>query len=505
MRPALRAPARTGAVARRYLRMLKYDNVVWGLVLGMLLQWGGEDGVAFGGVAGHLPLLFFLPLGQWSVAEGRALLDAAMPLGRVRHELVRVACGAAWASVTLVAALAVAYLLSRFDPGFPVPVDSTQLVQYPGWYPLALFAAGLAWYLAGAAVLLRAERPGRVLVLLAVLFPLAVALLPAGTPEGVMLVLREPAELAGMGTAEWLGGALLPVAAACAVVLAAVCLDLPRLRMPARTAARLRGALPRRAPRVPTRRPGPRRPPSAAVVAWRHAALLRHRMAWPLFVSLAVGWATARAALDAGPDGPGPALPGWYLTVAFFWPVLVWMDERGPVREQHDALPVGTTLRRVLHAGAGAAWLLLVLLPPAAGRLAGALAAGALASPADVPAQLWAGVPYGVLAFYLIGTVVTVLSEHPVRNGILVLPVVLVATTLVGYLSPLTAPFRDPPRQSWDAAGAMSWLALIAAAALAALALAVRRDRDGRFPTAGEVRSSFRAPSWTHLPSRSHR
>ncbi len=509
--PALRAPARTWAAARAYLGLLAHGWTILGLLLSVLYtaptdrEWLERfaDG-PFGHLRALALLMFFFPLLHWRGRGGRRVPDPAMPLGTMRHELVRLACGTAWAAATF----GIATAIHTWRVAALYPEDPRTLGGYPHWYPFSLFAAGITVYLLGSAVLLRSERPGRVILFFAVLIGLV---LPSGALARLLTAFRDADDLARLGTPEWLGGTVLSLGLACAVVYAAVRLDLPRGRAPAGAAGRigdamrrgLRRAVPSGPARPPVGRAGFRRPPSTLAVARRHLALLGRRMAWPMVLALLFAWGAARAEMEAGRTVPRFAdftrgdQYRLLALVSLCWPVFVWMDERRVLSEQDEALPVGAAKRRMLHAGAGAAWLLLAVLLLVAGQLAGAAAAGTLASPADVPPWLWPGLPCAVLTLYLFGTVGAILLEGPVVSVFVSYLVMLFGSFLWGdgALSPrrvLGAFWLDDPRE-WGYPAALFWLALCAAAATGAIALSAWADRNRRWPGLGDVRRLLRS------------
>jgi len=521
--PGLRAPARVGRVAGAYLRLLFHRGTVAVLCLGsadILANWGVGDRYTvvaselFNNVRELATLVFCLPFLQWQGEGGRSTFP--LPLDRTQHDLLRVACGTAWAAVCLAIPTAVetwrVAALLHDGPGFTG--------VYPAWYPVALFAAGITMYLLGSAVLLWFEKPGRILLLLGALLFVVPGLLPLRGSERKtvpsiawteLLVAWHAERFARLSMPEQLAGVMLPLGFACALVYAAARLDSPRGRAWAEVADRMGETLRRRFRRGPLlgspRRTAPptglRLPPSAATVARWHFELLRRRMTWPIFIALCIAWDAARIQVGAGGIIPRfPPFSGYEAMVATCWPVLVWIDERGPSREFDEALPVGRVKKRILHAAAGAAWLVLGVLILVAGRVAGAMAVGTLASPLDVPAWLWLGGPCGALILYFIGTIPTLLSHRPAMTFFLLSIVTLVASQLAGSsdpdpLSPVRAiaPFlSDGPEASrtawWSYTAAACWLVVFAAAAGCVIAVS---DPDGR-RRAGNVARFLR--SW---------
>jgi hypothetical protein len=181
--------------------------------------------------------------------------------------------------------------------------------------------------------------------------------------------------------------------------------------------------------------------------------------------------------------------------IGFLWPLLVWMDERGPGREHEEALPVSALARRLARVAAGGAALAALCALVVAGPVAGAWIAGTLPSPAALPARTWVGVPAAVLMMYLAGSLPLLLSlERPVRRMaawwavtfLLVLPWLWSVGLRDARLSPTAAlsVFTDHPAP-W--AGALLFgLALLAAAAAGAAAAGARDDRlEGPSPAHG--------------------
>jgi hypothetical protein len=497
----LRAPARTGVVARHYLALLGRETALKGIGLVVALSlWSTMNRrEMFEGMVELLPLMAFLPLFHWRGGSRGA--GTALPLGGVRHDLVRVACGTAWAAASLAVSLALLAVLARRGLG-------AWLGGYPWWYPLPLLAAGLAFYLLGSAVWLRTARPGR--VLLVVLF-LANGLwdaLELGEPRWAV-VYASPGELRGMAAPEWIAAAIAWLGAGCAAfaLSAAVGGRAPRAE---------RGAAPSPVAGGPARRdaarrrprPAPGRPPrpAPALTALRtQAALMRHRMVWPAAIAVLLAWKGARAEIRppaGGAQAPlflhdGDAFLG-LASFAFFWPLLVWMDERGPGREHAEALPVGVLTLRLARVAAGAAALGALCAVVMAGPAVGAWIAGTLHSPAAVPARVWAGVPASVLMMYLWGSLPLLLAaDRPLRR---VLGWYLVTFFLVLWLwsvrlqdarlSPTAAfsVFSDHP-VPWTAA-ALFWLVVLAAAAAYAAALGASNDRGGPWSPADAERTA---------------
>jgi hypothetical protein len=424
-------------------------------------------------------LMCFLPLLHWRGPAGRGSLEQALPVEGARYDLVRVACGAAGAAFTI--ALATGLTLLTNVGGY------AGTVGYPPSYPFALIAVGTAFYLFGAAVMLRAGRPGRLLLVLWIALSLVFLRFGASwgstttyAPDGRVTSLTVDVSLT-------LGIALLWVAAALvAVVLAATV----RRREGARwitwpSFGSARTPLPRRIPTAVLE--GIRNPATARVVAGRQFAVQASRMAVPLLIAVLLGaWSAWRETGGSGTFlmNSFPLMP--FVYAGFFWPLLVWRDER---RGDWDGmLPVDTFTRRLLHAAGGLVWLEAAVLIVLAGCIGGALAEGTLQSLAEVPAWAMPGVPLSVLSLYCLGTAWTMLSEHPIRTaliGFLVSVQVLVAINMIGDLreNRLVSPagafapvnFMAPVE---DHAMGATILWILIFAALAAFAIRRRVNRD---------------------------
>lgn len=488
MSAATRLPARTSVVARHYLGMLGRETALKGIGLAVAASLWTSTNTAeqFAAMEACLPLTAFLPLLQWR--GGGKGLEPALPLGGVRHDLVRVACGLAWAAATLVLPAMLWGLGAR-------------LSLYPWWYPLLMVAAGLGYYLLGSAIWLRTVRPGRVLVILLLLVPALWEALGLG-PNVWTVVYASREELRGVGAAQWIVSAAAWLGTGCAAVgLAAVAgrrgghAERGTARaawsasLPARRGAMRRG--PRPAPGLPPR-------PASALTALREqASLMRHRMAWPTVITLLVTLTDARAEMRLPPDAQAPiflqgasSLVGLGV-VAFLWPLLVWMDEHGAGREHEAALPVGVVTRRLARVAAGGAGLAALCLIVMAGPAAGAWIAGTLPSPAAIPARVWAGIPIAALMLYLAGSIPLLLSpERPLRRVlgwflvtfIVVLPLIWNSGVGDARFSPTAAlSVLTTHPVPWTAA-ALLWLAMLAAAATCAAAVGASQDRGWPWP-----------------------
>lgn len=497
---ALRRPARAAVVARHYLALLGRETAPGAIGLAVALSlWSSVNRRdLFEGMVSQLPLMAFLPLFQW---RGGGRDEAALPLAGVRHDLVRVACGTAWAAATLAVPVALHALLARRGLG-------SWLGGYPWWYPLPLLAAGLAFYLFGSALWLRAAHPGR--VLLVVLF-LANGLWDAlglGEPRWAVVYVP-PGELHGIAAPVWIAAALAWLGAGCAAfaLAAAVGSRAPRAERsaaPSRVAGGpARGGAARRGPRPAAGRP-PR--PAPALTALRtQAALMRHRMVWPATIAVLLAWKGARAEVWLAPGAQGPlflneASPFDGLApIAFLWPLLVWMDERGPGRDREEALPVSVVTRRLARVAAGGAALAALCIVVIVGSAAGAWIAGTLPSPATVPARMWAGVPAGMLMLYLAGSLPLLLSpDRPLRRlvgwflvtFILVIPILWNSGVGDARFSPTAALSVLTDRVVPWTAAALFWLVVLAAAAAYAAALGASNDRGGPWSPADAERAA---------------
>lgn len=502
---ALRAPAGTWTVARHYLRMLGSGGGAWGVGAGMLVACLGglpdEGGNSFAGVHTVLGLAFFLPLLHWRESSRAGALDVAMPLDRTRHDLVRVACGAAWACAAFLTVTGAFMLASLFWRG-------PRFGGYPWWYPFPAVSAGLLFYLLGSAVWLRAERPGRVLLVSYLLFFIVggrVIWLFGGEAGADTfqwaLVGGSWSSRGGLqATAEqWLVGSSVWLTVAWGLVWACASAD--------RWTARVRWVLPRVGLPAPPRRnaaarpervvSGLRRAPGAWAGFRREVLLVGGRMPWLLAFVLFLAWTWFEQESDAANTTPAmahdPRLFG-ILSNFFLLPVLVWLDGRGPGREYEDAFPVDVGVRRALRVVAGAAWLGLVLVPLLASTLAGDLAGGKLDSLASAPARVWLGVPGATLMLYLLGSLPVLLARRrPLQWTFAAWVALLLLVELPeasgspgwhGWLySPWAAmhPLGLSPwaGQSWERALAL-WLVVAVAATAAAAAAGARRDREGR-------------------------
>ena len=313
--------------------------------------------------------------------------------------------------------------------GLHLPVPGERLAGFAAGYTGALVIRGLAIYLLASAIVLRARRPGRVLLAVFVLGSLALFFLGgmetttsrlSRAPDGTVTATFSSSLTIGKALLRWpsapppwpcpscwaggsgsgLAGRWRAAAPAVRRAVVPVRVDAARLRTP-RTRAR-----------------------AATVAAWEFVAQAP-RMAWPI---LAAGLYAVWLALREVGNGPTflvdslPFLPFWF--AAFFLPVLVWNREQ--VASDWDrARPADVFTQRLLQGAAGLAWLQVAVHLVLAGCIGGALAAGTLASLGQVPAWAWPGLPLCATALYCLGSIPAVLAERPVRwsiIGFLVLP-----------------------------------------------------------------------------------
>lgn len=489
---AHRPPPRWTAVARAESAALwrpKTTLLTLGIVILATLGpfGGGAWGAPLAEIRNLAVLMCFFPLLHWRGRAGRGSLEQALPVEDVRYDLVRVACGAAGALFTM--ALATGLNLLNMRGWYE------RMGEYPASYPFALIAAGLAFYLFGAAVMLHAERPGR--LLLALWIPATVLFLRAGgagsghdlvyAPDGTLIARFPPPSLPLGTTLLWLAASIV------AVVLAATV----RRREGARwitwqSFGSARSSLPPRP--APAVLDAIRSPASARVVAARQLAVQAPRMAVPLLIAVLLGaWSAWRETGGSRTflSGGAALMPFGY--AGFFWPLLVWMDERR--RDWDGMLPVDTFTRRLLHAAGGLVWLQAAVLIVLAGCIGGALAEGTLQSLAQVPAWAMPGVPLSVLALYSLGTAWTMLSEHPVRTaliGFLVSVQVLIGIGTIGDLreNRLLSPARafaavslGAPVQDHAMGATLLWMLIFAALAVFSIRRRVHRDLHRTSPS----------------------
>lgn len=470
------------------------------------------------GVPGHVIIAGVMVVGFLvaSVAhEQRPAWDTAMPVDPARYALVRLVCGVVWAAFIL------AVLSGLCTALFKGP-------EQPAWYPLALFAWGLTCHLLGSVVFLRFMQPAAIL---ACLGALGAVVLPGSSVD--------PAELRRMGVWAVLAWTALPLALAGAAAYAAARFygrapqpagpagPLPRAQwrdavhaIPDRSAAPAE----RPAPPLWVGRGGLHRPPGTRTVFWRHFALLRPLTVLPAATLMLFVVVLGMMVAVAAEDGEGATvlylaestgLRWWGVWLALSWTVLVWLREYGAQRRWNDTLPVGTGERRVLHAAAGAAWLLLFLAVLVIAPLGAAVAAGTLAAPTGVPASLWLGLPCRALTLYLAASLVffgtrlagqispsvahvlvALKVDRVVPLMIILLSIGMVAVPYGVYLlgvDLLESQARGVGQDAGSVAASALWLVLYAAATAGTIALNDWIHHRDRLPGIREVRGSLHA------------
>lgn len=499
---AVRRPARGWDVVRAELGLVASVQPVAWLTLILLLVAAQGDSVndpseyhaPYGIFRFAAVMMFLLPL-AWQ-GRGGSAAAVPLPLGDVARALVRVFCGAVCASIAFALALIVYVFMARADTFGMREGAPSAIGLFPADYPVSLTLVGLAHYLLGAAVVLRAQRPGR--VLLAMLSLGGIALAAAGlslervewTVEGY----GDDMRIAG-GTSLTVPQALLRLALGVAAVLAAAWLGSPRARgwrgwswpgIHLRRHASARPAAP-----VPI----PRGQASAWTVLARHLLLLAPRMVVPLLLASLLACFMDAEAVTMGETGllrldAQAFTPLMY--AAFLWPVLVWLDEQR-IQPWDEARPVGRVAQRMTHAAAGLVWLLLVLGIIAGSFAARAVHSGVLASYAEVPAWMWLGLPLAVVAVYGAGTASVVSTARPMAAGIIgaffLLPMAMLLGELLadGSLAPpesslsrMLAPFNVVSPQEWSLPPALAWSAICVGLAAGAIRLRALRDLHGR-------------------------
>lgn len=515
--PTLHPTARMRPVLLEYLERQRGDYLAMGMGMTIfaVYQRMGSSEVDYRAVicgfllAGLLPALRHERPPAW---------DVAMPVAPRRFALVRLVSGVVQAAFILAVATGLYAVLFAHR-------------NHPGWYPLALFAWGLTGHLLISATFLGAIHP-------------AVAVPCLGVVVGGYLLAgsgMDPAELRQMGVWEVLARTALPLGLAGAAAYFAT-------RFPARAPEPARPATPStrelpapaaqlaRAPqRTPAgapstrstprlvRRGGAHRPSHAVIVFRRHFALLHRFAILPALALLVFVLVTATEPIldvNQGREGPtfrsfveSTAIGEWCAAIALSWTVLVWLHEHGAQRKWNNTLPVGTAKRRVLHAAAGAAWLLLFLTFLVAAPVGRAVAAGMLASPADAPVWLWFGIPCRTLTLYLVATLVLFGTRLAYRISPLVtyvlvalkvdrvVPLMMILMS-IGIVAVPYASFvlgidlldslaRNVERDAGSSAASALWLVLYAVSAASAVALNDWIHHRDRLPTLPEVRDFF--------------
>ncbi|HEU0299799.1 MAG TPA: hypothetical protein VFR37_10100 [Longimicrobium sp.] len=457
---------------------------------------GGGVGGPFSDVRDFMPLMFFLPLLHWRGRAGRGSLDVAMPVAAPGYDLVRVGCGALAAAVTMALVTGVhAWSVARMFALTDAPDG------YPASYPLALTLTGVAYYLFGSAVMLRAPRPGRVLlavfgVAVAAMFLTGVGLEGHGRTvsyarDGSVTAVTYTTSLTLLKALVWLACGAAAVLAAAWVGRHEEGAGAAAWSSPWPGARRPRAAAP------PARLPAVRRIPRplvpAGALAIRQLELLFSRIAWPMaMAAAAAAWFAIRETRSSFVVDPLPFVGVWF--VAFFWPLLVWVDE-GSGRDWDEARPVDAFTRHLLLVGAGLAWLQAALHLVLIGCVGGAATVvGVVAALRDVPGWAWPGLPLCATALYCLGSLPALLSRRPVAWSII--GFLLLAQGLIGSVALLgfrtaDAPVLAPARVfapagfaaggSWSLAAGLVWIPVFAALVVAAVHRRVQRDRQGGF------------------------
>jgi hypothetical protein len=469
----------------------------------------GNESAVFRGVRTAVLLAFFLPLLHWRSSGHAGVLDGAMPLGRARHDLIRIACGAVWACAAVLVVVGFFMLLGM------------RFVDHPWWYPLPTLAAGATTYLLGSAVWLRSEKPGRMLLLAFFLpFIVAIALRLVLGPErggGTSLWGMAATGLTAEGglsvpVDRWLAGTALRLGIACAAVWLSVTAESWLRPLRGGWAGGWRGVLRlgrRGAPAAPLRAgrlgaAGERRPAPSGVVFARDVRLLRPRMAWPL--SLLALWLCVKVSVTL--DGATTAEPAVFdpwgfslLGMLAFLPLLLWRDGTGSRLLYDDSLPVDGAKLRTMRVAAGAVWVGAIALAAVLVLTAGGIAAGRVPSLQSVTPRVWVGVPGAALLLYLLGSVpVLVSSRHPLLATAafwLSFEALARVDAPSGWdawrfspwaaLSPIGR--TSGPEVPWQTPLAI-WLPLAALAVAGAAALGASIDRTSQNPHAEPVRTS---------------
>jgi hypothetical protein len=387
--------------------------------------------------------------------------DEALPLGRARHDLLRIACGAAWAAAAVLVLIGLPPLVGLVTNGLEVPTK-------PSLAMLSALPAGFSLYAIAAAARLRGRK-----LLVCLMAALPILLLLAAIPA-----------------AAWLA-----VAAATMGLLAAPAPWAGRLR--ARTGERKPAALRRTAQR-PLKPRGwsgppvvgtPRRPASLPAVFGREARMAPRRIgvvALPLLYIAIVVLVRVWVDLDtasAGVVGPAPSASN-VLTPLCILAFFVCRVENGIGSEYDGALPMGIATRRALRVGAGAMWLGVALLAVAAVVVACGIV-GDVASLRGAVLRTWAGASGAALLAYLLVSVPMLLSvRRPGRAGLVYASVWAAVWWLTRELAPgvaallpwtVLAAIVGPPAPAATWAPALTlWLPLAVLAVPAAAAVGAR-------------------------------
>ncbi|HEY0019154.1 MAG TPA: hypothetical protein VGC13_22830 [Longimicrobium sp.] len=485
--PALHPAARLRPVLLERLERQRGAHCVGALVLASLAVWLRVDSVQVTyseAVFGVLLLGVYLP-GMQEIGPGGRVWDATLPVNQALYARVRLVCGVAWAAFLL--AVVVGLYAALFgDPG------------HPAWYPLALLAWGLTSHLLTSAVLLRSRYP-------AVGALCVVAVLVAGVSLLLAWIFEEPAELGRMGVTAVLTRTALPLGLAGAAAFAVARYPASALGPAGPAAQRARAprrdlapALPIRPASPPVWRGGPARPSATLTILWRHLGLMRRFTIVPALTLLVmIPFTVTEPILDLNEGGEGPTvrsfvestgLGEWCAFIALSWTVLVWLAERNHRRRWNDTLPVDAAKRRVLHATAGALWLLLFVTVGVAVCLGKAAAAGMLDAPADAPAWLWLGLSIRTLTLYLAATAVFFCTCVAHRALPLLGPCLFLNYGMNIVESQVPVGFANAGPAGWSHAVSALWLVLYAAAAAGAVTLEDWAHRCSRIPTLREMR-----------------
>jgi hypothetical protein len=458
-------------------------------------------------------MMFLLPL-AWQGRGGAGV--APLPLTDATRTTVRVLCGAATAG--LVFALGVALYVIGANRSFDMADEFNTLELFTPAYPLSLTLAGVGNYLLGAALMLRAERPGR--VLLAGLIVAALLLRVAGIELDHTEIERvdswpEEPRYAG-GSSLTLTAALLRLLLGIAAVGVVAWWDGSRSRRWSGSARRrTRFPAPARARALPLAVPRPRT--AVAVVFARHLLLLAPRMVLPLLLGVYVAWVIAPGDVVYQPEPRNyppeairriifPEPLGILMIIGFLWPLLVWLDE-WQVRPWDDAHPVDTLSRRLLHAAAGMVWLLVIGVVMGA-----AFVSRAVRAAADLPTWLWLGLPVALLTLYCLGTLATVGAgeDQPVVAGVVwsvALVPLLLGLQMVfsgfereepGPLAPTrvlaAVNWFGPETGHWSTPVALLWTLVFLATATLAVWFRTRGDQYGWSPSLPGMIRHLRRP-----------
>lgn len=517
--PALRRTARMRPVLLERLERQRGAHCVAALSLAALAVYLRLDSVQ---VTYSAPMVCVLVVGYLMVAashEKQPAWDAALPMDPARYALARLTCGVAGAAFQL--AVVVGLYAALFgDP------------EHPGWYPLALFAWGLTWYLVVATAFLRPAHP--VIVL---------ALLVGSGVIGAPFLLEfnmDRVEFRHAGVLDVLTWTALPLALAAAAAYAATRFagrapaltgwtsrrEPTRPPAPAPSHSRRPDALrPRQIAQVtaagwnparalPLRRRGPHLRPTVRTVLRRHFALLLRFTIVPALTLPIGGLLVLSALLDVPVEAEAIRtvrhfadseevryLCAW---AALSWTVLVWLADHGAQRRWNDTLPVGTAKRRILHVTAGAAWLLLFVAVVMAVPVGAAAAAGPLSFPADAPMALWLGIPVKILTLYLAATFVLFCLGVAHHVFPLVAPYLFFSAVGIHILRSQVLAGTDTV--GWGYAVSALWFVLYGAAAAGAIGLNEWLHRHDRLPTLREVRGFLRgwADTRPNPPLRGH-